>query len=292
MFKYFVNLLNKKISVMAKKKIQPLDQEKIVSFYTDYVLTNGKKPHSVYEFSKNNGFEESDFYTFFASFEALEENFFSNMFHYTKELVVNSPDYAVYNASQKLSCFYFTFFEVATANRSFVVYLLKQEKMPLKNLMKLKQLRKEFLSYVKTVLETPYKIENQKIRPIERTTFANQSLKERSNLQRMLKEQIDIISPDTLIVAEGADHPMLYAQGLICNAMHWLTQEEIELPFTGYAKIRYRQTEQACVVSPLDNQKHYILFSTPQRAVTPGQYLVLYDKNRCLGGAIIEQIIR
>lgn len=47
-----------------------------------------------------------------------------------------------------------------------------------------------------------YKIENQKIRPIERTTFANQSLKERSNLQRMLKEQIDIISPDTLIVAE------------------------------------------------------------------------------------------
>lgn len=47
-----------------------------------------------------------------------------------------------------------------------------------------------------------YKIENQKIYPIERTTFAQQSLKERTNLQKMLKEQIGVISPDTLIVAE------------------------------------------------------------------------------------------
>lgn len=100
------------------------------------------------------------------------------------------------------------------------------------------------------------------------------------------------IPTNTLIVAQGSEHPMLYAQGLVCSAMHWLTQQEIELPLTCYAKIRYRQTEQACVVSPSDNGKHYVMFSTPQRAVTPGQYVVLYTKNQCLGGAVIEQIIR
>lgn len=152
---------------MAKKKSIEINKDAFVSIYTDYVLTNGKKPHSVYEFAKNNGMEETDFYKFFASFEALEEQFFSDMLHYTLELLSSTSEYEKYDASQKLSCFYFTFFEVATANRSFVMYLLNQEKMPLKNLMNLKTLRKDFLSYVKTVLATPYKIENQKITDIQ-----------------------------------------------------------------------------------------------------------------------------
>lgn len=178
---------------MTAKKIKQISKDTIVSFYIDYILTTGKKPHSVYEFSKSNGFEESDFYTFFASFEALEENFFSNMFHYTKELVVNSPDYADYNASQKLSCFYFTFFEVATANRSFVTHLLTQETFPLKKLIQLKQLRKDFLDYIKTILDTPYKIENQKI-----TTIQNRVVHEGAWLQflSILKYWIDDSSPN------------------------------------------------------------------------------------------------
>lgn len=152
---------------MAKKKSIEINKDAFVSIYSDYVLTNGKRPHSVYEFAKNNGMEETDFYKFFASFEALEEQFFSDMLHYTLELLSNTSEYNHYDAAQKLSCFYFTFFEVATANRSFVMYLLQQEKMPLKNLMKLKSLRKDFLSYAKTVLDTPFKVENQKIVDIQ-----------------------------------------------------------------------------------------------------------------------------
>ncbi len=98
---------------------------------------------------------------------------------------------------------------------------------------------------------------------------------------------------NTLIVAQGNHHPMLYSQGLICGPIHWLIQcNENELPRTCYAKTRYRQAEFACVISPPDNNQHYIMFSSPERAVTPGQYIVFYDKNQCLGGAVIEQIIR
>lgn len=97
---------------------------------------------------------------------------------------------------------------------------------------------------------------------------------------------------NTLIVAQGNHHPMLYSQGLICGPIHWLVEHAVELPLTCYAKTRYRQPEQACVVSPESNKQHYVMFSSLQRAITPGQYIVFYEKNQCLGGATIEQIIR
>ena len=100
------------------------------------------------------------------------------------------------------------------------------------------------------------------------------------------------ISSNTLIVAQGKQHPMLYAQGLICGPIHWLADCKDNLPITCYAKTRYRQAEQACVISPANDNQHCVMFSVHQRAVTPGQYIVFYDKNQCLGGATIEQIIR
>lgn len=100
------------------------------------------------------------------------------------------------------------------------------------------------------------------------------------------------ITNNTLYVAQGNYHPRLYAQGLICDPIHWLTQEDPSLPLTCYAKTRYRQIEQACMISPLNDNQHYILFSQSQRAMTPGQYVVFYNKNQCLGGATIREIIR
>ena len=100
------------------------------------------------------------------------------------------------------------------------------------------------------------------------------------------------VATNTLYIAQGNHHPMLYAQGLICSPIHWLADCKDNLPITCYAKTRYRQAEQPCMISPMDNNQHYIMFSTLQRAITPGQYVVFYDKNQCLGGATIEQIIR
>ncbi|KTD29611.1 MULTISPECIES: tRNA 2-thiouridine(34) synthase MnmA [Legionella] len=100
------------------------------------------------------------------------------------------------------------------------------------------------------------------------------------------------LKTNTLVVAQGNSHPMLYSQGLLCGPIHWLADYNDHLPLTCYAKTRYRQLEQACLVSPESNNEHCVMFSTLQRAVTPGQYIVFYDKNQCLGGAIIEKIIR
>lgn len=96
---------------------------------------------------------------------------------------------------------------------------------------------------------------------------------------------------NTLIVAQGQFHPLLYAQGLISSKIHWIGNPP-EMPLTCYAKTRYRQPEQACVISPENDNQHCVMFCDPQRAITPGQYIVFYDKNQCLGGAIIEQNIK
>lgn len=100
------------------------------------------------------------------------------------------------------------------------------------------------------------------------------------------------IPHNTLIVAQGHHHPRLYAQGLQCGPIHWLVETSPDLPFTCYAKIRYRQTEQPCLISPEQDGTHCVLFSATTRAITPGQSVVFYQQNQCLGGAVIEQIIR
>ena len=101
-----------------------------------------------------------------------------------------------------------------------------------------------------------------------------------------------VLESNTLLVAQGATHPLLYSQGLICGKIHWLVEAPPLLPLTCYAKTRYRQPEQACVISPENKNQHCVMFSALQRAVTPGQFIVFYDKNVCLGGAAIEEIIR
>jgi tRNA-specific 2-thiouridylase len=55
-------------------------------------------------------------------------------------------------------------------------------------------------------------------------------------------------------------------------------------------KVRYRQPDQPATLEPLAGGAARIVFDTPQRAVTPGQYAVIYDGDCCLGGAVIESV--
>jgi hypothetical protein len=152
---------------MATKKNIIVGKTGIISHYSDYCLMNGKRPDSVYKFAKENGFEESHFYQFFGSFDALEQQYFAEMFVHTLEIMEQSPAYASYNGTEKMSAFYFTFFELATANRSFIIYTMEEGGNRLRNLVKLKELRKLFVQYAETVLEKPFKVEGDKVNRIQ-----------------------------------------------------------------------------------------------------------------------------
>ncbi len=92
---------------------------------------------------------------------------------------------------------------------------------------------------------------------------------------------------NTLIVVQGHDHPLLSSLELTTGPMHWLSEPRAE-PFPCTVKVRYRQAEQPATVEPQRGGSARIVFDQPQRAVTPGQYAVAYDGERCLGGAVIE----
>lgn len=135
--------------------------------YTDYVLTHQKQPSSVYIFCKEIGEEEQEFYKYFASFSALEENVFSTLFEETLTMLQNSEGYHEYDNKTKLLSFYFTFFELLTANRSLITYLLKAEKHDLKQLSKLKELRKLFQAFIKSMDLNIVDIPKEKIQKIQ-----------------------------------------------------------------------------------------------------------------------------
>lgn len=146
---------------MATKKSKPTDKGMILSLYADYCLMHGTRPATVYKFAKDNGFEEADFYRFYTSFDVLEHQYFTEMFNHTLVALHQSPSYHDYDGVQKLSAFYFTFFELATANRSFIMYLM-DEKKGMRSLLKLKEFRKEFLKFAENVLDKPFDIQNKR----------------------------------------------------------------------------------------------------------------------------------
>lgn len=94
----------------------------------------------------------------------------------------------------------------------------------------------------------------------------------------------------TLYICQGKNHPALYSKGLTADKMNWIGGEAPAKSFDCTVKFRYRQKDVPCHVE-VEGKKISVQFTSPQRAVTPGQYAVLYLGEVCLGGGIIEQPI-
>lgn len=98
------------------------------------------------------------------------------------------------------------------------------------------------------------------------------------------------IESNTLIVSQGNEKP-LYSQGLVAYNINWIPNAPEKRKFECYAKFRHTQIEQKVNVN-ITKDKIIVNFSTPQRAITPGQFVVFYDDEKCLGGGVIEEVIK
>ena len=91
-----------------------------------------------------------------------------------------------------------------------------------------------------------------------------------------------------LYVGQGHDHPWLQARRLRASQLSWISGTPPEQGKELTAKVRYRQADQECRVENISGDTMELVFDKDQRAVTPGQSVVLYDGEACLGGGIID----
>ena len=97
------------------------------------------------------------------------------------------------------------------------------------------------------------------------------------------------VERNLLYVDQGHHSPWLHSRSLRTEAMHWISGEPPATRFSCTGQTRYRQADEDCEIEVHDDASVTVRFARPQRAVTPGQSLVLYDGDACLGGAVILQ---
>lgn len=99
------------------------------------------------------------------------------------------------------------------------------------------------------------------------------------------------LEKNELYVVEGYHNPHLYSDGLTAEKVNWI-RKPLSHPISCTAKFRYRQADQPVTVYPKEGGTVDVRFAEPQRAITPGQSVVFYDGDECIGGGTIDTVIK
>ncbi|MHA7057909.1 TetR family transcriptional regulator C-terminal domain-containing protein [Aquimarina sp. M1] len=137
----------------ASNKKQIIDIQYIITKYMTYVLEHDQYPKSVYKFCKESKIKEEDFYKFFGSLDSVNRGIWNAFFTTTLDAMNASKEYEDLSSKDKMLTFFYTFFEMLTLNRSYVLFALKYHEMPLKNMGQLKGLRKNVKNFTKELIE-------------------------------------------------------------------------------------------------------------------------------------------
>ena len=158
---------------MARKK--KIDKSDLINFFMDYYLEHSNKPKSVYQFAKNYNFKESDFYIYYGSLEALEKDIFQNFFDQSVAILAKSDEYQTFDQRNKLLSFYYTFFEILGANRSYVVLSLNIDKSPLQSMRLLTPIKKSFVEFIESIEIKTVDLKNAKLEKFKRDSLGQTS---------------------------------------------------------------------------------------------------------------------
>lgn len=96
------------------------------------------------------------------------------------------------------------------------------------------------------------------------------------------------IESNTITLVQGENHPALFSKALHAKDVSWIAEPPL-FPYRCTAKVRYRSPDTPCLIEQTADGLR-VTFDTPERAVTPGQSVVFYNENTCLGGGIIANL--
>jgi hypothetical protein len=142
----------KKSTTKKTSKKKELSQHDIITAYMDHVLTHEKTPKSVYKFAKDNNMTEQEFYNFFGSFDGLRKEIWNTFFTMTIDVAHKNEDYAHFSNREKMLTFFYTFFELLTLNRSYVLFAPHENQHTMSKMEQLKGLRKHVKSFAKDLI--------------------------------------------------------------------------------------------------------------------------------------------
>jgi AcrR family transcriptional regulator len=149
-----------------------MKRENIISAYTDYVLTQGKRPASVYAFTKELEVGEEQFYLYFPSFEALEMQVVSSLLEETIFKFNDDETFQNYSARERILAVYFGWVELLTKNRSLVMFISNLEKRPLPLALHLKKAKEVYIPFAKELVDLGLKNEEIQQRPFVSDKYA------------------------------------------------------------------------------------------------------------------------
>lgn len=135
------------MATKTKTKAKKVTDDIIIKWYMDYVLEHGVTPKSIYKFCKSHDIDEATFYGYFGSFEGLRKSIWAKFYSNTESLILKNKEFENFSNRDKMLTFFYSFFELLTLNRSYVLLELESARGTLKNLAELQGLRKHLKAF-------------------------------------------------------------------------------------------------------------------------------------------------
>lgn len=155
-----------------KSKKLPITEDIIIEKFMNDVLQENQEPKNVYVFCQKHGIEESEFYTFFGSIGSLKQSIWLKFFENTTQTIIQDSKFSEYSNKNKLLTLYFTFFEVLTLNRTYILFYFKDKKEGISNLSNLKSLRTEFKKFIEENCSRKENIISEKFTKVTQSAYA------------------------------------------------------------------------------------------------------------------------